>query len=95
MPMNDFTVTKELSPEEFMKPRCKVKVGDRIYRKVRSMTIPDRMEVTEVIPNESGYFFKVKYMYHTVGTNMPLQRTFSDAIFNDDSWVIEKKGVDF
>lgn len=93
--MDSNEMTQDIDLKEFMKPRCKVKVGDRIYRKIRSMTIPDRMEVTEVIPNESGYFFKVKYMYHTVGTNMPLQRTFSDTIFNDDSWVIEKKGVDF
>ena len=93
--MDSNKMMQDIDLKEFMKPRCKVKVGDRIYRKIRSMTIPDRMEVTEVIPNESGYFFKVKYMYHTVGTNMPLRRTFSDAIFNDDSWVIEKKGVDF
>lgn len=37
------TVTaKETSVEEFMKPRCKVKPGDRIYRKHRNMTVPDR-----------------------------------------------------
>ena len=93
--MDENTVVKEFDLEEFMKPRCKVKVGDRIYRKIKNMMIPDRMEVTEVISHESGYFIKVKYMYHTVGTNMPLTRTFSDMIFNDDSWVIEKKGVDF
>lgn len=78
--------------QEFMKPRCKVKVGDRIYRQIKNMTIPDRMEVIEVTPQETGYFIKVRYMYHSIGQ---LERTFSDVIFRDDSWVIEKKGIDF
>ena len=87
------TVTaSETSVEEFMKPRCKVKSGDRIYRKHRNMTVPDRMEVTEVTPAETGYFIKCKYMYHGIGQQ---ERTFSDVIFRDENWVIEKKGVDF
>ena len=87
------TVTaNDISVEDFMKPRCKVKPGDRIYRKHKTMTIPDRMEVIEVTPVETGYFIKCKYMYHGIGQQ---ERTFSDVIFRDDSWVVEKKGVDF
>ena len=82
----------ETSVEEFMKPRCKVKPGDRIYRKHRNMTVPDRMEVTEVTPAETGYFIKCKYMYHGIGVQ---ERTFSDVIFRDVNWIIEKKGIDF
>ena len=85
----------EMTPEEFMRPRCKVSVGDRIYRKLRNMTIPDRMEVVEVQPMKdvkNGYFIKCRYMYHAIGIQ---ERTFSDVIFKDDDWVIEKKGVDF
>ena len=78
--------------EDFMKPRCKVKPGDRIYRKHKTMTIPDRLEVVEVTPAKTGYFIKCKYMYHGIGVQ---ERTFSDVIFQDDSWVIEKKGIDF
>lgn len=83
---------EEVVIKEFMKPRCLVAVGDRIYRKNRNINLPDRMEVIEVTPNESGYFIKIRYMYHTIG---PFERTFSDIIFKDDSWVIEKKGIDF
>ena len=87
------TVTiNETSIEEFMKPRCKVKPGDRIYRKHRNMTVPDRMEVTEVTLADTGYFIKCKYMYHGIGVQ---ERTFSDVIFRDENWVIEKKGIDF
>lgn len=83
---------KEFDMQEFLKPKCKVRVGDRIYRSHKNMTIPDRMEVVEVIPNEVGYYIRARYMYHGIGQ---LERTFSDIIFRDDSWVIEKKGVDF
>ena len=87
------TVTaNDISTEDFMKPRCKVKLGDRIYRKHRNMTVPDRMEVTDVTPTETGYFIKCKYMYHGIGVQ---ERTFSDVIFRDENWVVEKKGVDF
>lgn len=77
--------------ENFMKPQCKVKVGDRIYRKVKNMTIPDRMEILEVIPTEDGHNIHVRYMYHAIG---PFERTYRDSILNED-WVIERKGVDF
>ena len=90
--MDEEVKVVEYDANDFLKPRCPVKVGDRIYRKHKTMTIPDRMEVVEVVPSASGYFIKVRYMYHAIGQ---LERTFSDIIFKDDSWVIEKKGIDF
>lgn len=90
--MDEIIETQELDIEEFMKPRCPVKVGDRIWRKNKNMTMPDRLEVVEIKSMKSGYLIKCRYMYHSIG---PLERMFSDMIFHDDSWVIEKKGVDF
>ena len=90
--MDEEVKAVDISVDDFMRPRCPVKVGDRIYRKHKTMTIPDRMEVTEVKSVDDGYFIKVKYMYHAIGQ---LERTFSSAIFKDVSWVIEKKGIDF
>lgn len=81
-----------ISIQEFMKAKCPVEVGDRIYRKNKNITIPDRLEVTEIKPHEAGYFITCRYMYHGIGQQT---RTFSDVIFKDDSWVIEKRGVDF
>mgnify|MGYP006873203306 CR=1 FL=1 len=78
--------------EDFMKPKCPVDPGDRFYRKHKTMTIPDRLEVLEVIPHPCGYFIKARYMYHAIGI---LERTFSDMIFKDENWVIEKRGIDF
>ena len=90
--MDEEVKVVEYDANDFLKPRCPVKVGDRIYRKHKTMTIPDRMEVVDVKSVDDGYFIKVKYMYHAIGQ---LERTFSSAIFRDDSWVIEKKGIDF
>lgn len=90
--MDEKLNAQEMTVEEFMKPRCQVKPGDRIYRKQKAMTIPDRLEVVEIRPNDVGYFIKCRYLYHSIG---PFERTFSDVIFRDENWVIEKKGVDF
>lgn len=90
--LDEEVTVQEYSVEDFMKPRCPVKVGDRIYRKHKTMTIPDRLEVIEIAPHDAGYFIKCKYLYHAIGQ---LERMFSDAIFKDDAWVIERKGVDF
>jgi len=78
--------------EEFSKS-CPVSVGDRFYRKKLHETIPDRLEVTEIKEVNGTFYIRAKYLYHTIGPTF--DRTFSDMIFKDDSWVIEKKGVDF
>ena len=78
--------------EEFSKT-CPVSVGDHFYRKKPHETIPDRLEVVEIKEVNGTFYIQAKYMYHTIGPVM--ERTFSDMIFNDDSWVIEKRGVDF
>ncbi len=90
--MDEPVEVKEFDLENFLRPKCPVKVGDRIYRKHKNMTMPDRLEVTDIKWGDGFYFIKCRYMYHSVGQ---LERTFSDMIFHDDSWVVEKKGVDF
>ena len=74
---------------EFFKKKCPVEVGDRFYRKRPGDTIPDRLEVIEIKEVDGTFFIKAKYLYHAIGQR---ERTFSDTIFKDDSWVIEKRG---
>jgi len=74
--------------EEFTK-RCPVEVGDTFYHKTPNMTIPDRLEVLEIKEMESGYIIRAKYLYHSIGPTF--ERCFSDVIFRDPDWVIEKK----
>lgn len=98
--MDSFETENYIPPTEaqiwdYMKPKCPVKIGDRIYRKHANMTLPDRLEVIDIKPDlkTGGYYFiKARYMYHAIGQT---ERTFSDIIFKDDSWVIERKGIDF
>jgi len=76
--------------EEFTK-RCPVEIGDYFYRKRPNETIPDRLEVTAIKEVVGGYFITAKYIYHSIGPDF--ERTFSDIIFKDPAWVIEKRGT--
>ena len=75
--------------EEFSR-KCPVEVGDRFYRKSQKLTIPDRLEVVEIKDVDGVFYIRAKYLYHTVGPDF--ERTFSDVIFKDPDWVVEKKG---
>lgn len=92
--MDEPMESRELDLKEFLRPKCPVDVGDRIYRRKTNMTVPDRMVVEKIIPNNDGktYTIRVRYMYHVVG---PFEREYSDSIFQDENWVIEKKGKNF
>ena len=74
------SVSVASSVEEFLRPKCKVKAGDCIRKGNK------RWYVSEVIPAQDGYLLKCRSMYHADGS---IERTFSDMIFNDDSWIIE------
>lgn len=80
-----------MTVEEFMKPSCPVEVGDYFYRKRPNETIPDRLQVISIKEVEGGFFITAKYIYHAIGPN--IERTFSDIIFKDPDWVIEKRGA--
>lgn len=75
-----------------MNNKCPVEIGDRFYRKIPNTTIPDRLVVKDIKPDENGYLITGEYMYHFMGKK---ERIFSSTIFNDPSWIIEKKDVDF
>lgn len=70
--------------------RCPVDVGDYFYRKIKNQTIPDRIKVIEITEKDGMYFIRGRYIYHAIGPF--LERTFSDIIFRDPNWIVEKKG---
>ena len=76
--------------EEFTR-KCPVEVGDYFYRKKPNMTLPDRLQVLEVKDMGTMYAIRAKYIYHALGPGQ--ERTFSDIIFRDLDWIIEKKGA--
>ena len=75
--------------DEVKNKKCPVKVGDHFYRNNPKLTLPDMLEVTEVYEIDGSWFFRAKYIYHTIGP--VFDRVFSDVIFRDPAWVIVKK----
>lgn len=78
------------SIESFLRPRCKVNVGDIFYRTPKPGVKPDRVEVTDVQPYDSGWILTGKFLNHVNG---PTERKYLSSIFNSDQYVIEKKGA--
>lgn len=76
--------------EEFFAPTCPVEIGDTFYHEKPNMTIPDRLKVIDIKEVDGSFFIKARYIYHAMGPN--IERTFSDVIFKDPSWIIEKRG---
>lgn len=74
--------------------RCPVEVGDTFYRRNHGTdigaTIPDRIQAVKITEKDGMFHIRGKYLYHTVGTK---ERVFSDIIFRDPNWVVEKKGA--
>lgn len=75
--------------------RCPVDVGDTFYHRNRSVDIgaalPDRIRVEEVTEKDGMFFIRGRYLYHAIGPTF--ERVFSDIIFRDPTWVVEKKGA--
>lgn len=74
--------------------RCPVEVGDYFYRRNHctdiGASIPDRLQVMEIKEDDGMFFIRAKYIYHAIGP--VFERTFSDIIFRDPNWIVEKKG---
>ena len=88
------TVTaKETSVEEFMKPRCPVKVGDRFYRSYRVQNSLNPVVVTAVEDRGDYYVITGRHLNTAVGNRE--QKYDSRMISKSDDYTILKKGVDF
>lgn len=83
--------TEEFVSIESFSKTCPVKVGDYFYRERPHETLPDRLEVLEITDNGDDFLIRGKYIYHAIGPTF--ERVFSSKIFNDPSWIIEKKGA--
>ena len=75
---------------EYFKKTCPVEIGDTFYRDKPNLTIPDRLKVVDIQEKDGYFLITARYMYHAMGPN--IERTFSDIIFKDPSWIIEKRG---
>jgi len=88
------TVTaNETSVEEFTKPRCPVKIGDRFYRNYRVQNSLNPVVVTAVEDRGDYYVITGRHLNTAVGNRE--QKYDSRMISKNDDYTILKKGVDF
>ena len=83
----------ETSVEEFMKPRCPVKIGDRFYRNYRVQNSLNPVVVTAVEDRGDYYVITGRHLNTAVGNRE--QKYDSRMISKNDDYTILKKGVDF
>lgn len=72
---------------------CPVNVGDKFYHKKPNMTLPDMLEVIQIMKQDNHWLIQAKYLYHTIGPQ--LERVFSDMIFQDPDWIIVRRGESY
>jgi len=88
------TVTaSDISVEDFMKPRCPVKVGDRFYRNYHVKNALNPVLVTAIEDRGDYYVITGRYMNTAIGNRE--QKYDSRMISNNDDYTILKKGIDF
>ena len=72
--MDEEVVTQEIDIQEFLKPRCPVKVGDRFYRKyhVPNSLIFNVVEKIEEKKDEDGIYYIITARSEnvTIGVNV-------------------------
>lgn len=95
--MDEKLNAQEMTVEEFMKPRCPVKVGDYFYKKYHVPSTLNKIRVEEIqeAKDDDGYYYIItgKYINTAIGQNV---YKFSSRMVEDpERYVIEKKGVDF
>ncbi len=87
---------KEFDLQEFLKPRCPVKVGDRFYKNYH---VPNNLifwEVTEVrdMEDKNGPYYAVTAKSNNIAIGQNV-RTFSSRYLVNGEYTILKRGVDF
>lgn len=94
--MDDKNDIQEIDAQNFMKPVCKVKIGDRFYRRCRVPNTLNYAEVIDIEPTEDDqgpyYIITGKWVNIEVGIKI---KKYSSRYLNEDSFVILRKGVDF
>lgn len=83
----------EISVEDFMKPRCPVKIGDRFYKNYHVKNSLNPVVVTAIEDRGEYYVIKGKRLNTAVGNRE--QNYDSRIITKNDEYTILKKGIDF
>ena len=89
----DEPVVKEFNLEDFLKPDCPVKVGDKFYKKyhVPNSLNPIIVEAIEERKDKDGVFYAITGRYENTAIGNPV-RVFSSRMITPEDYVIVKKG---
>ena len=89
----DELVVKEFDLEEFLKPVCPVKVGDKFYRKyhVPSSLNPIIVKEIKECRDDNGIFYAITGQYENTTIGNPV-KVFSSRMITPEDYVIIKKG---
>lgn len=91
--MDEEFVSREYSIEDFMKPKCPVKVGDKFYKNYHVPNSINYGVVTEIEEkkDENGtyYIITAKYPNIAIGNNI---KKLSSRMFTPGAYTILKKG---
>ena len=82
---------KEFNLEEFMKPRCPVKIGDSFFQNYH---VPSKLllwEVTDIqeVNNEHGFFYAVTAICPNIAVGTAV-KVFSSRFIEDNCTVVRK-----
>ena len=80
---------EDLDIQDFMKPSCKIKVGDIISMNNRPLDLMEVLDVTE--GKDSEYYIKIKYRNRGIG---PFERTYHSGFFTSENCKVQRKGKD-
>lgn len=94
--LDEEVTVQEYSVEDFMKPRCPVKVGDIFYKKYHVPNTLNKIivEKIEEAKDGNGFYYLItgRAFNIAIGVNV---RKYDSRMLTPENYVIEKKGVDF
>ena len=87
---------QEFDLQEFLKPSCPLKVGDRFYKNYHAPGNLIFWEVQKIedTEDEQGPFYAVTAKSNNIAIGRNVQ-VFSSRYLNSDAYTIMKRGVDF
>ena len=91
--MDEMNTVTEIDIENFMRPRCPVKVGDRFYRNYHVQNTLNPVVVTAVEECGDHYIISGRHLNTAIGNRE--QKYDSRMISKSEDYTILKRGVDF
>lgn len=94
--MDETVNAPEFDLENFLRPKCQLKVGDRFHKRyhIQSKQNPIVVEKIEPRSDDSGFYYLItgRAINTAIGINV---RVYDSRSITPENYIIERKGVDF